>query len=79
MRYKLEPDPWSKLLLTVLKLAVLLLLDPLAFMLFRLVASNDTASGRAKHSVVPCVVAGNTTHGGSFEATLGVRRRCTDG
>jgi hypothetical protein len=75
-RHKFEPDPRLKLLFTVLKFAVFLL-DPLAFMLFRLVASNYTACGSAKHSVVPCVVAGNTTHDGP--SALSVRRRCTEG
>jgi len=36
----------SKLLFTVLKFAVLLLLDPLPFMLFRLMASDYAACGR---------------------------------
>jgi hypothetical protein len=56
----------------------LVLLDPLSLMLFRLVPTDHTACGRAKHSMVPCVVARNTTHDGSFEATLRVRRRCTE-
>jgi len=42
------------------------------------VTPNHAACGRAEHPMVTRVVAANTTHDGSLEATLSLRRRCTE-
>jgi hypothetical protein len=53
-------------------------LGPARVRVFFLVTPNHAACRRAEPSRVTRVVASNTTHDGSLEATLSLRRRCTE-